>query len=93
MRDAEFEWDDRKARANLKKHGVVFWDARKVFDDPAVFDYDDDSMDYGEDRYLAIGFVDGRFVTVTYTMRGDRIRIISARKAEPYEEFRYFSRI
>ena len=92
MRDDEFEWDDRKARSNLRKHGIDFVDARYVFMDDDRIDGIDDSMDYGEDRSLAIGLVNGRVLAVVYTIRGDRIRIISARKADRHEEQEYFER-
>lgn len=92
MRDDDFEWDDRKARSNLHKHGIDFVDARYVFMDDNRTDSVDDSMDYGEDRSLAVGLVNGRFLAVTYTLRGDRIRIISARKADRHEEQEYFER-
>jgi uncharacterized DUF497 family protein len=91
MQDDKFEWDDVKARANLEKHGVTFEVARRVFDDPAGIDEHDDSDVYGEDRFVITGIVSGRLLTVIYTEREDRFRIISARKATRREQVRYFS--
>ena len=89
MRDDRFEWDDAKARANRRKHRVSFADARRVFNDLNAVDRIDDTMDYGEDRYRAIGLVGGVLLSVAYTERGERIRIISARKADSREATDY----
>ncbi len=84
----DFEWDSAKESANRKKHGVDFRTAAKVFLDPHAIEFDDvDSV--GEQRINAIGMVDGRVLFVTYTMRGEVIRIISARGAEPHEKRKY----
>jgi uncharacterized DUF497 family protein/DNA-binding transcriptional regulator YiaG len=72
----DFEWDDVKERANRKKHGIDFRTAAKVFLDPYVIEFDDRNAG-GELRFSAIGLVDGRMLFVTYTMRGDIVRIIS----------------
>ena len=89
MRDDEFEWDDDKARINLADHKIDFEDARLVFGDPGFVDDDDDTMDYGEDRYRAVGMVKGQLIAVFYTMRQGRIRIISARNATRRESRDY----
>jgi len=86
MWDEKFEWDDRKAAANQARHGVSFEAARKVFTDVFAIDQPDDREDYGEERITLLGMADGRLVLVAYTIRDDRIRIISARGAEPYEQ-------
>src|SRR5713101_7455493 len=81
----DFEWNGAKELANRKKHGVDFRTAAKVFLDPYVIEFDDlDAA--GELRFNAIRLVDGRMLFVTYTMRGDVVRIISARGAEPHEK-------
>ena len=80
MQDERFEWDDIKAATNLTKHKIDFADARKVFDDPVFLDEFDLSMNYDEESWLAVGMAGGRLIVVTYTMRADRIRVISARK-------------
>ena len=84
MRDDRFEWDDAKARGNWRKHRVSF-------DDLNAVDRIDDTMDYGEDRYRVIGIVSGVLLSVAYTERGERIRIISARKADSREATDYAS--
>lgn len=90
MIDDEFEWDDQKAARNVALHGVTFEMASVIFRDSFAIDWRDDREDYGEDRYVAIGLVEGRLLYVAYTMRDDRIRIISARGAEPYERRQYY---
>lgn len=84
----ESEWDARKATANLTKHGVDFADAATVLHDNYALTIRDDFSD--EDRYVTIG-VDafGRLLVVVYTWRGERVRIISARKATSREIRRY----
>jgi uncharacterized DUF497 family protein len=84
----DFEWDRAKALANRKKHGVDFRAATKVFLDPNVIEFDDFSST-DEQRFNAVGLVDGRMVFVAYTIRGTVIRIISARGAEPHEKRKY----
>jgi uncharacterized protein len=86
----EFEWDETKAQANLKKHKISFQEARRVFDDLFALIEQDFSEDFGEDRFLATGVVKGVLVTVVYTERGERIRLISARKANSDEQRRYY---
>jgi uncharacterized DUF497 family protein len=85
----EFEWDDAKATRNFAVHGVTFDAARGIFGDPLAIDWLDEREHYGEDRYSRVGMVEGRLLHVAYTMRGERIRIISARGAEPHERRRY----
>jgi uncharacterized protein len=84
----DFEWDTAKEVANRKKHGVDFRTAAKVFSDPYLIEFDDlHATD--ELRFNAIGLVDSRMLFVTYTTRGDVVRIISARGAEPHEKRKY----
>jgi uncharacterized DUF497 family protein len=84
----DFEWDGAKEQANRKKHGVDFRTAAKVFLDPYVIEFDDLAA-ADELRFSAIGLVDGRMLLVTYAMRGDVVRIISARGAESHEKRKY----
>ena len=83
-----YEWDDDKAEANKKKHDVDFSVAVKAFDDPFQVEYDDNTTRH-ELRFNVIGMVGGRLLVVTFTMRGDVCRIISARGAEPHEKRKY----
>ena len=85
----KFEWDDRKATANRRKHDVAFEHAHQVFDDPYAIDGSDDDVD--EERFTRLGFANGALLVVVYTERGGRIRIISARKARRREQGDYFS--
>lgn len=88
----EFEWDSRKAANNLRKHGVSFPYATRVFLDERRLERADAAGDYDESRWITIGLVDAFEIVVAYTMRGQRIRIISARKADRYEREEYWSR-
>ena len=82
----EFVWDRDKAAENIKKHGISFEAAAKVFLDPfGVYRYDDEHSEY-EDRYDAIGLVDGVLcVSVFFTDRNGFKRLFSARKADKEE--------
>ena len=78
MKGATFEWDEAKNRANKTKHGVSFDLAQKAFGDPrAVIARDLDHSDR-EQRYFCFGLVDGGVMTVRFTYRRGRIRIIGA---------------
>lgn len=83
-----FEWDAPKERANIAKHGLSFRTAALVSLDPHLLEFEDLGL-YDESRWHVIGMVDGRVLFVTYTERGGRICIISARGAEPHERRRY----
>ncbi|HXZ17348.1 MAG TPA: BrnT family toxin [Roseiarcus sp.] len=87
--DGDFQWDDAKAASNLAKHGVTFEAARDVFKDPFAVEFADDREDYGEDRFILIGMAGDRLLVVVYAVRGERIRLISARGAEPFERRLY----
>ncbi len=84
----EFEWDNKKAAENLRRHRIDFNQAADVFSDPYAFDSFDDAH-YGEDRFVRVGISGGKVLTVVYTDRDDRIRIISARKATTNEQEDY----
>ena len=87
-----FEWDDNKNRRNIKKHGIDFDTAARVFQDESRGEYYDEAHSADEDRYITIGEVGGMaiIVTVSYTERGEAIRMISARKATRQERNRYY---
>ena len=87
--DYKFEWDSEKAEKNWQKHKVKFKVACRVFlDENYIEDYDEFHSDEDE-RYKIIGEVE-KILVVIYTERGDRNRIISARRAEKYEEDGYY---
>jgi hypothetical protein len=85
----EFEWDDEKNRRNRAKHRLDFSIAAWVFRDPFWQGAEDRTMDYDEVRLRATGMVGDRLITLIYTDRGNRLRIISARKASPSERYEY----
>jgi uncharacterized DUF497 family protein len=89
MRDDNFEWDDEKAAQNLADHGVSFEAARLAFSDAFAAVREDRRQNYGEDRFILLGMVQGRLLAVSYAMRDERVRIISARFAESRERRRY----
>ena len=77
-----FEWDERKAKGNLRKHGVSFEEAATVFADPMSLTIADPLHSTDEDRFVIIGLsYCRRLVVVVHTERDDRIRIIGARRA------------
>jgi hypothetical protein len=87
----EFEWDSRKASANLRKHGISFPFAMLVFLDENRIEREDDREGYGEERWITVGLAGAFEVTVLYTARENRIRIISARKADSDERQAYWN--
>ena len=89
MQDDEFEWDDAKASQNLASHGVSFEAASLAFSDVFAVVREDRRQDYGEERFILLGMVQERLLAVSYAMRGERVRLISARFAEPRERRRY----
>ena len=89
METDDFEWDDDKASACPSRHGVSFEEATYVFDDPDSIDEPDDRFIYGEERWNLMGFGETELLVVAYTMRGERVRIISVRRPDPHERERY----
>jgi uncharacterized DUF497 family protein len=86
-------WDEGKNRANIKRHGIAFEDAQRIFGGPTV-ERVDDRFEYGEVRIYAVGLVNGLEITVIYTdLDGDERRIISAWRSEPYERRAYWQRV
>ncbi|CEF40194.1 protein of unknown function DUF497 [Acetobacter senegalensis] len=74
-----FEWDDAKSDACFEERGFSFADVLMIFAGP-VIERPDDRKDYGEPRIRAAGLIEGVPFMVVYTLRGDSLRIISARK-------------
>lgn len=86
----EFEWDRDKAKENVHKHGVSFAEASSVFFDPNEVTQHDEEHSAIEDRFKTIGMSQwSRLLLVVHCERGPRIRIISARRAEPDERAIY----
>lgn len=86
MSGLEFEWDNAKNAANVRKHGIDFEDAVGIWERPALVN---PSPRGGEDRWIAIGIVDGIEIAEVYTERGTVRRLISARRARTNERRAY----
>ena len=82
-----FEWDDGKNAANREKHGISFEDILPIFELAEVegLILEDRRQDYGEERFVLLCPFMGKVYHVTFTWREDRIRLISARRANPRE--------
>jgi len=89
MPDEHFEWREQKAARNRRDHGITFEMAREAFHDVFAVMWEDYRHDAQEERYCMLGIVGNHLLHVSYTFRGERVRIISARKAEPHERRRY----
>ena len=85
-----FEWDPKKAEANLSKHGVSFREAVTAFGDPLSMNMADPDHSEAEERFIVLGMSDRyRLLVVSYTERPPRTRIISARLATRNERRQY----
>jgi uncharacterized DUF497 family protein len=85
-----FEWDPKKAEANLSKHGVSFQEAVTAFGDPLSMNMADPDHSEGEERFIVLGMSDRyRLLVVSYAERPPRTRIISARLATRHERKQY----
>lgn len=80
-----FQWDGRKAEANMLKHGVPFPFAVRVFSDPERVEMDASRARDGELRRKMVGLIEGVLFTVVFTVRNGDVRVISARRASPKE--------
>ena len=93
MEELRFEWDTRKEKANIKKHGVSFDEARTVFYDENAIQYFDPDHSEDEDRFILLGIsLKLRVLIVCHCFRKSEavVRIISARKADKNEEQEYW---
>ncbi len=85
-------WDPGKRQSNLLKHGFDFGDAEIVFNGP-TFTYEDDRYNYGEQRWITLGFLKGLFVAIAHTETQSEIRIISMRGGTKYEQSIFFENL
>lgn len=86
----KFEWDERKAALNRKKHGVSFEEASTVFTDTLSLTIPDPLHSEGEERFVIIGVSEEqRLLVVVHMERGNSIRLISARQATEHERKTY----
>ncbi len=77
MSNLKFEWDEKKAAANLRKHRVSFPEAATIWDDPNRIESDDDEHSEAEDRVKTIGASEKlRLLLVVYTQRNETIRLL-----------------
>jgi uncharacterized DUF497 family protein len=94
MGNIEFAWDSRKAKANVRKHGVTFEEARTAFFDENARLIDDPEHSVEEERFVLLGYsFQSRCLIVSHCYRepGSVVRLISARRATPREESEYWS--
>jgi uncharacterized DUF497 family protein len=88
-RAPQFEFDERKTRINKLKHGMDFVEAQALWLDEALDEYRVERA--GEAPFLVIGVIDGRHWSAVITYRGDKVRLISVRRARAKEVERYES--
>lgn len=88
----EYEWDENKNQLNQQKHGLCFEDAEFIFAGETIT-FEDDRIDYGEQRFITLGMLAGRVVVLIYTRRSSATRIISMRKANEREKEIYKKRL
>lgn len=87
----KFIWDEKKRRADILKHGFDFVDSEEVFEG-VTLTLDDDRFEYGQERFITLGFLRGTVVVIAHTENGNEFRVISMRKATRYEQKIYFER-
>lgn len=86
----DYEWDERKAASNLRKHGVDFAEAVLALEDAQAITLPD-LASANEERFVTVGCdPHGQVLVIAYTFREERMRVISARRAEPREQRQYF---
>jgi uncharacterized DUF497 family protein len=88
----DFEWDAAKAESNERKHGISFEVAAGVFADSERLERLDSDSSEDEERWAVTGLIDGTEVYVVYVLRGDVVRLISARRANRHEREEYWNR-
>ncbi len=82
-------WDESKRRANLRKHGLDFADAARVFEG-VTYTFEDTRFPYGERRLVSLGMLQDTVVIVAHTETARELRVISMRKATRHEQTLYF---
>jgi uncharacterized protein len=87
-----FTWSERKRSLNTRDHDLDFVDAPRVFEG-ATYTYEDDRLDYGEQRFITLGLLAGIPVSIAHTETDDEIRVISFRKATSREANLYFREV
>ncbi len=92
MEETKFEWDEVKNDQNIEKHGIDFNDAVEIFKTPLLVK-EDNRVDYGEKRWIAMGLLKDFQVVAVYTLRNEKIRLISVRLANKKEKQAYYEAI
>ena len=87
-----FTWSEAKRKLNIQAHGLDFVDAARVFDGP-TFTFEDDRVEYSEQRFVTLGLLDGFVVSVVHTESTRLIRVVSFRKATKHEQAIYFKNL
>ncbi len=87
-----FDWDKKKRKTNIKKHGIDFSELKEVFEKPMLTRIDN-SEDYGEIRWISLGDLDGKIVVLVYTEKENNVRLISARRATKNENNIYCKKV
>lgn len=87
-----FTWHESKRQVTLQRRGLDFAQAEQVFVGP-TFTFEDDRENYGEQRWVTLGLLNGLMVVVVHTETVDEIRVISMRKAEKDEQYLFFSNL
>lgn len=91
MAELTFEWDETKRRANIRKHGLDFADAQRLFAGMPLLVTPDTNGDYGEERWFGLGKIGTRIVVIVFvSTQPNVIRVISLRKADKDEEAEYY---
>ena len=85
-------WSEDKRQSNLRDHGLDFVDAPRVFDG-VTYTFEDDRFDYGEQRFVTLGLLDGIVVSIVHTESARVIRVISFRKATKHEQAIFFNSV
>ncbi len=88
----QYTWHELKRQRNLKKWGLDFAEAEQVFSGP-TFTFEDDRMDYGEQRWVTLGLLGDIVTVIVHTETDEEIRIISMRKAIRNEQILFFRNI
>lgn len=95
MNRLKFEWDNKKSKSNIKKHGIDFEEAQTVFYDEYAIQFYDPDHSEDEDRFILLGIsFKSKILVVCHCFREEEtiIRIISARKADKNEQEAYWSK-
>ncbi len=88
----EIEYDNKKRQKTLSKRGLDFHHCEQIFNGPHI-DFPDTRKDYGEERIITFGFLDGREIIIVWTQRGQKRRIISMRKANEREQHAFYQQM